>query len=151
MTRQFRSELSVWTEFGQFLMRRGKLEAARRLLQRCLKTLPLKQQRKCPPATVSASIPPSLLTLKHTHTHTHTPCVVDVEAISKFAQCEFRYGDAGRGGTMFESLVTSYPRRTDMWSVYVDMLVKSKQTSQARFVGQASLSRNGSRPWGTVC
>ena len=52
---------------------------------------------------------------------------------------------------MFESLVTSYPRRTDLWSVYVDMLVKSKQISQARFVGRASLSRNGSRPWDTVC
>ena len=46
MTRQFRSEISVWNEFGLFLMRRGKLEAARRLLQRCLKALALKQQRK---------------------------------------------------------------------------------------------------------
>ena len=46
MTKQFRSQLSVWTEFGHFLMRRGKVDAARRLLQRCLKALTLKQQRK---------------------------------------------------------------------------------------------------------
>ena len=64
----------------------------------------------------------------HTHTHTHT----DVEAISKFAKWEFTYGDRGRGGTMFESLITSYPRRTDLWSVYVDMLVKAGQLAQAR-------------------
>ena len=57
----------------------------------------------------------------------------DVDAISKFAQLEFRYGDAGRGSTMFESLITSYPRRTDLWSVYVDMLVKAKQIDQARY------------------
>ena len=34
---------------------------------------------------------------------------------------------------MFESLVTSYPRRTDLWCVYVDMLVKAGQIDQARW------------------
>ena len=119
MTRQFRSELSVWTEFGLFLMKRGRLDAARRLLQRCLKALPLKQQRMYMPPV---ELPLISLSLS------------DVEAISRFAQWEFRYGDTGRGGTMFESLVTSYPRRTDLWSVYVDMLVKSGQIDQARCV-----------------
>ena len=64
------------------------------------------------------------------HVHTHN---IDVEAISKFAQCEFKYGEKERGGTMFESLVTSYPRRTDLWSVYVDMLVKARQPDKARY------------------
>lgn len=45
MTRQFRSELSVWTDFGLFLMKRGKVDTARSVLQRCLKALTIKQQR----------------------------------------------------------------------------------------------------------
>ena len=36
---------------------------------------------------------------------------------------------------MFESLITSYPRRTDLWSVYVDMLVKVGHLDQARYAG----------------
>lgn len=48
MTRQFRSELSVWTDFGLFLMKRGKVDAARSVLQRCLKALTIKQQRTLP-------------------------------------------------------------------------------------------------------
>ena len=34
---------------------------------------------------------------------------------------------------MFESLLTSYPRRTDLWSVYVDMLVKAGELDKARY------------------
>ena len=45
MTKRFGSSLKVWTQFGQFLMTRGKLEAARNLLQRSLKKLASKQQR----------------------------------------------------------------------------------------------------------
>ena len=35
---------------------------------------------------------------------------------------------------MFESLVASYPRRTDLWCVYVDMLVRAGQIDQARYI-----------------
>lgn len=62
--------------------------------------------------------------------HVHT--ITDVEAISKFAQWEFKYGDKGRGGTMFESLIASYPRRTDLWCIYSDVLVKAGQLDKAR-------------------
>ena len=58
MTKQFCSELSVWTEFGHFLMRRGKLDVARRLLQRCLKALTLKQQRKSPAPSIPCTLTP---------------------------------------------------------------------------------------------
>ena len=81
----------------------------------------------------------SLIEHTHTYIHVHTHNI-DVEAISKFAQWEFKYGEKERGGTMFESLVTSYPRRTDLWSVYVDMLVKAGQPDKARYT--LSLSRD---------
>ncbi|XP_069561077.1 protein RRP5 homolog isoform X2 [Brachyistius frenatus] len=47
-----------------------------------------------------------------------------VDVIAKFAQLEFRYGDAEKGRSMFDKVLTSYPKRTDLWSVFIDLLVK---------------------------
>jgi len=55
-----------------------------------------------------------------------------LEMSSKFAQIEFRYGDPERGKTMFETILANYPRRTDLWSVYVDQLVKTGDIDAAR-------------------
>lgn len=45
---------------------------------------------------------------------------------------EFKLGDAERGRTIFEGLVSSYPKRTDIWSVYCDMEIKAKEMDVAR-------------------
>lgn len=55
-----------------------------------------------------------------------------VEVITRFATLEFNHGDAERGRTMFENLIASYPGRTDLWSVYVDMVVKVGDIEGAR-------------------
>jgi len=55
-----------------------------------------------------------------------------LEMSSKFAQIEFRYGDPERGKTMFETILANYPRRTDLWSVYSDQLVKTGDLDAAR-------------------
>ncbi|KAF9566135.1 nucleic acid-binding protein [Agrocybe pediades] len=44
-----------------------------------------------------------------------------LKTISKFAQLEYKYGEAERGKTLFEGIVDSHPKRWDMWSVYMDM------------------------------
>jgi rRNA biogenesis protein RRP5 len=40
------------------------------------------------------------------------------------ALLEFKHGDPERAKTLFEGLVDRYPRRLDIWSVYVDQLAK---------------------------
>ena len=55
---------------------------------------------------------------------------------SKFAQIEFRYGEAERGKTMFETILANYPKRTDLWSVYADQLVKTGDLDAARALFQ---------------
>uniref|UniRef100_A0A0B7BD75 S1 motif domain-containing protein n=1 Tax=Arion vulgaris TaxID=1028688 RepID=A0A0B7BD75_9EUPU len=55
-----------------------------------------------------------------------------VEVIAKFANLEFTDGDKERGRTMFENLIASYPSRTDLWSVYVDMVAKVGDIDGAR-------------------
>ncbi|XP_071987184.1 protein RRP5 homolog isoform X3 [Engystomops pustulosus] len=47
-----------------------------------------------------------------------------IDLISKFAQLEFQMGDALRAKALFESTLSSFPKRTDIWSVYIDMMVK---------------------------
>ncbi|KAG0146834.1 hypothetical protein CROQUDRAFT_62357 [Cronartium quercuum f. sp. fusiforme G11] len=47
-----------------------------------------------------------------------------VKTITKFAQYEFKHGDSERGRTLFEGLLASYPKRTDLWNIYIDLEVK---------------------------
>lgn len=44
-----------------------------------------------------------------------------LKTISKFAQLEYKFGDAERGKTIFEGIVDSHPKRWDLWSIYMDM------------------------------
>jgi rRNA biogenesis protein RRP5 len=48
----------------------------------------------------------------------------EAELISKFARFEYAHGDQERGRTLFEGLVSSYPRRVDLWNVYIDQEIK---------------------------
>ncbi|XP_052099288.1 protein RRP5 homolog [Mytilus californianus] len=55
-----------------------------------------------------------------------------VETIAKFAQMEFKHGEPERGKTMFENILSNYPKRTDLWSVYVDMVIKTADIEAVR-------------------
>jgi len=44
-----------------------------------------------------------------------------VSIISKFGMLEFKFGTPENGRTMFEGIVTNYPKRMDIWSIYMDM------------------------------
>lgn len=58
--------------------------------------------------------------------------VADVDLLVRFAQLENKLGDKERAQTLFEQVLTSYPKRTDVWSSYVDSLVKSGDIEIAR-------------------
>jgi rRNA biogenesis protein RRP5 len=54
-----------------------------------------------------------------------------VRVLSKFATMEFRGGSAERGRTMFDSLVASYPKKTDLWSIYLDQELRPELAAVA--------------------
>lgn len=60
--------------------------------------------------------------------HTH------VETTSKFGQLEFRSsnGDIERGRTVFEGLLSSFPKRIDLWSILLDLEIKAGDPEQVR-------------------
>ncbi|KAJ1654320.1 rRNA biogenesis protein rrp5, partial [Dispira simplex] len=48
-----------------------------------------------------------------------------LKAIKTFAVLEFKQGDAERGRTIFEGILSNYPNRLDLWSIYIDMETKT--------------------------
>ena len=57
----------------------------------------------------------------------------DIETIVKFALLEFKYGEPQRGQTMFESILNNYPKRSDLWSVYLDAMIKLRDVELVRY------------------
>ncbi|XP_063291098.1 protein RRP5 homolog [Pelobates fuscus] len=57
-----------------------------------------------------------------------------IDVISKFAQLEFHLGDAERGKALFESTLSNYPKRTDLWSVYIDLMMKHGLQKEVRAI-----------------
>ena len=57
-----------------------------------------------------------------------------VDLTSKFAQLEFRSanGDAERGRTIFEGLLSTFPKRLDLWNVMLDLEIKAGDKDQVR-------------------
>lgn len=45
-----------------------------------------------------------------------------VKAISRAALLEFRVGSAERGRSMLEGVLRNYPKRLDLWSLYIDQV-----------------------------
>ena len=58
--------------------------------------------------------------------------VSDVPTITQFASLECKHGEAERGATMFEKLITEFPKRSDVMSVYIDMVVRMGDLHRAR-------------------
>lgn len=42
-----------------------------------------------------------------------------------FGQIEFKNGEIERGRTVFEGMVGKYPKKADLWSIYIDMELRS--------------------------
>lgn len=45
-----------------------------------------------------------------------------IKFISQTAILEFKCGVADRGRSMFEGILREYPKRTDLWSIYLDQV-----------------------------
>lgn len=96
------TSLPVWSAAWRFHLNGGDDAAARETLQRALRT--------------------GLPSREH------------VSATVRFAQDEYdcQGGSAERARTVLEGVVSSYPRRLDVWNVYIDKEVKAGSIDHAR-------------------
>ncbi|KAI2190089.1 rRNA biogenesis protein rrp5 [Ophidiomyces ophidiicola] len=67
--------------------------------------------------------------------HTH------IELTSKFGQLEFRSpnGDIERGRTVFEGLISAFPKRVDIWNILLDLEMKVGDAEQVRRIFERAL------------
>lgn len=56
------------------------------------------------------------------------------EVIQRYALGEFEVGSPDRARVIFESLLSSYPQRIDLWHVYIDKEVKLKDFDKVRAI-----------------
>ncbi|TYK02428.1 rRNA biogenesis protein RRP5 [Cucumis melo var. makuwa] len=65
-----------------------------------------------------------------------------IKFISQTAILEFKCGVADRGRSMFEGILREYPKRTDLWSIYLDQEIRlgDKDMIRALFERATSLS-----------
>ncbi|KAL4266621.1 rRNA biogenesis protein rrp5 [Pleurotus pulmonarius] len=63
-----------------------------------------------------------------------------IKTISRFAQLEYKLGDAERGKTIFEGIVDSHPKRWDMWSIYIDMEAGQQDMQSVRNIFERVLA-----------
>ncbi|XP_026479481.1 protein RRP5 homolog [Ctenocephalides felis] len=57
-----------------------------------------------------------------------------VDLLTRFAFMENQFENSDRAQALLEQVLTSYPRRIDIWSQYIDMLIKNSQIDIARDV-----------------
>lgn len=55
-----------------------------------------------------------------------------VSMITQAALLEFKVGDAERGRSLFEGVLQNYPRRLDLWSVYLDQEIAQGDQQRVR-------------------
>ena len=55
-----------------------------------------------------------------------------VYVIARFAFAEYECGEVDRGRVLFEELISNYPKRSDLWHLYVDKEIKHGYYQNAR-------------------
>lgn len=65
-----------------------------------------------------------------------------IKFVSHAAILEFKFGDPVRGRTLFEKMLRDYPKRTDLWSIYIDQEIRlgDVEASRALFEKATCLS-----------
>lgn len=53
--------------------------------------------------------------------------------IVEFAKLNNQYKNLDTASTLLDQVLVSYPKRVDIWCLYVDMLAKADQVDSARY------------------
>lgn len=56
-----------------------------------------------------------------------------MKTVSKFAQLEFKFSSPEHGRTIMTGLLANYPRRLDLWSVFLDLEIKQGDQDLTRY------------------
>ncbi|CAM8882388.1 unnamed protein product [Rhodiola kirilowii] len=65
-----------------------------------------------------------------------------IDFITKAAILEYKLGSPDRGRSLFEGILKEYPKRTDLWSVYLDQEIRLGDTDVIRSLFERAISLN---------
>lgn len=68
-----------------------------------------------------------------------------IEVVKKFALLEFSKGDAERGRSLFEGLLSDAPKRIDLWNVYIDQEIKINEKKKVEDLFERVFTKKVSR------
>lgn len=60
----------------------------------------------------------------------------------KYASLEYQYGNAEKGRTILETLVSEKPKRADVWHIYIDLEIKKGDSDYVKDLFERVLSLN---------
>lgn len=105
LTKKFSNNLDIWSSYIEFLIEiRYKKDQD--------STFILKDKEFTDPKIILQRALQALTKDQH------------VNIISKYGMLEFKNGAPESGRTMFEGIVGNYPKRMDIWAIYMDMEMK---------------------------
>lgn len=65
-----------------------------------------------------------------------------VKFLSRAALLEFKEGSPDRGRSVFENILQTYPKRTDVWGMYIDQEIKQGKIERVRNLFERSINLN---------
>lgn len=65
-----------------------------------------------------------------------------VKFLSRVALMEYKEGTAEKGRGVFENVLLTYPKRTDIWGVYIDQEIKHGQVETVRNLFERTIHLN---------
>ena len=65
-----------------------------------------------------------------------------IKLLSRAALAEFKSGSRERGRAVFEGLLQTHPKRTDLWGVYIDQEIKGGDTQPIRNLFERTIHLN---------
>ncbi|WVQ79413.1 hypothetical protein IAT38_001510 [Cryptococcus sp. DSM 104549] len=139
---QYNDKRSVYTRYAEALQAAGKEDAVEEVHKKIVKKFSAYPESwtrfadfyltKGDVEAARALLPRSMKSLdKSKH----------VETIEKMALLEFKHGDTERGKTLFEELVNRFPKRLDLWGVYIDQLGKVGDVQGVRGLVERALAQ----------
>ncbi|KAF0686374.1 Aste57867_21818 [Aphanomyces stellatus] len=63
-----------------------------------------------------------------------------LKVLTKFALMQYEFGEHEHGRTMFEQMVASYPKKMDLWNVYLDREIKYGAQESTRLLFERALA-----------
>lgn len=113
LCKKYFNELEIWSDYLDFLFEMRELKKAK-------SSSSSKTESKFLVTDLTFTEPKTILSkaLQALPKNNH------VNIISKFGLLEFKNGSPESGRTMFEGIVNNYPKRMDIWAIYMDMEIK---------------------------